>query len=196
MRELYEADFHKPGIYGSGRVWANAWDVFFRALSRGGRGRRAAVDFVACFECGRFFFRDFRVTTFPNSYIQSSQRRIGEGAPTAGQSAHRELVPTYLHQVYRLVCSHLRNMASSVDQYSSSEHKKSVWSPQQLFKLRETSRDCSRDKELRETYTRETSRHVFCHPRSRQGGAPILCGLLTGYVRHISFRVLPARGSI
>ena len=29
MRELYEADFHKPGIYGSGRVWANAWDVVF-----------------------------------------------------------------------------------------------------------------------------------------------------------------------
>ena len=29
LRELYEADFHKPGIVGSGRVWANAWDVFF-----------------------------------------------------------------------------------------------------------------------------------------------------------------------
>ena len=26
-QELYGADFHKPGIYGSGRVWANAWDV-------------------------------------------------------------------------------------------------------------------------------------------------------------------------
>ena len=23
LRELYEADFHKPGIYGSVRVWAN-----------------------------------------------------------------------------------------------------------------------------------------------------------------------------
>ena len=45
-RELYEADFHKPGIYGSGRVWANAWDVFRRTPSRGGHGRRAAVDFV------------------------------------------------------------------------------------------------------------------------------------------------------
>ena len=22
------ADFHKLGTYGSGRVWANAWDVF------------------------------------------------------------------------------------------------------------------------------------------------------------------------
>ena len=28
LRELYEADFHKPGIYGSGLVWANAWDCF------------------------------------------------------------------------------------------------------------------------------------------------------------------------
>ena len=46
LRELYEADFHKPGIYGSGRVWANAWDVFRRTPSRGGHGRRAAVDFV------------------------------------------------------------------------------------------------------------------------------------------------------
>ena len=49
----------------------------------------------------------------------SSQRRLGEGAPTASQSAHRELAPTYLHQVYRSLCSHQRNtsrMASSVDQ--------------------------------------------------------------------------------
>ena len=42
-------DSHKPGIYGSGREWANAWDVFRRTPSRGGRGRRAAVDFVMCF---------------------------------------------------------------------------------------------------------------------------------------------------
>ena len=57
-RELHEADVHKPGIYGSGRVWANAWDVFRRAPSRGGRGRRAAVYFVLRFGCG-FFFRVF-----------------------------------------------------------------------------------------------------------------------------------------
>ena len=61
MRELYEADFHKPGIYGSGRVWAIAWDLFRRTPSRGGRGRRAAVDFVLCFGCGGIscFFRFF-----------------------------------------------------------------------------------------------------------------------------------------
>ena len=53
FRELYEADFHKTGIYGSGRVWANAWDVFRRTPSQGNRGRRAAVDFVGG---GSFFF--------------------------------------------------------------------------------------------------------------------------------------------
>ena len=42
---------------------------------------------------------------------QSSQRRLGEGATTASQSAHRELEPTDPHQVYRLLCSHLRIMA-------------------------------------------------------------------------------------
>ena len=44
MRELYDTDFHKPGIYGNGRVWASALDVFRRPPSRGGRGRRSAVD--------------------------------------------------------------------------------------------------------------------------------------------------------
>ena len=68
------------------------------------------ADFFPC------FFHDF---AFSNSYIQSSQRRLGEGAPAANQSAHRELGPTYPHQVYRLVCSHLRKLASAVDQYSS-----------------------------------------------------------------------------
>ena len=128
--ELYEADFHKPGIYGSGRVWANAWDVVFRAPFRGGRGRWADVGFVVCFRWGGFLLV-FQVTTFSNSYIQSSQRRLGKAAPTASQSAHRELAPTYPHQVYRLVCFHLRNtsiMASSVDHYSSSARPKPVQS--------------------------------------------------------------------
>ena len=55
LRELHEADFYKPGIYGSGRVWANAWDVFPRMPSRVGRGRQGAVDFVVCFGLGVFF---------------------------------------------------------------------------------------------------------------------------------------------
>ena len=37
-----------------------------------------------------------------------------KGAATDSQSAHRELVPTYPHQVYHLLLSHLRNTASSV----------------------------------------------------------------------------------
>ena len=129
LRELYVADFHKPGIYGSGRVWANAWDVVFRAASRGGRGRRADVGFVVYFFGGAGFFRAFHEFPFSSSYIQSSQRRLGEGALTVSQSAQRELTPTYPHQVYRLVCSHLRNtssMASSVDQYSSPARPKPV----------------------------------------------------------------------
>ena len=40
----------------TGRAWANAWDVFRRTPSRGGRGRRAAVDFVVCFGCGGILF--------------------------------------------------------------------------------------------------------------------------------------------
>ena len=121
--------FHKPGIYGSGRVWANACDVFPRMPSRVGRGRRAAVAFAVCFGWGGFSCVLSMSLHFQNSYIQSSQRRLGEGAPTASQSAHREVAPTYPHQVYHLVCSHLRNtssMASSADQYSSSARPKPV----------------------------------------------------------------------
>ena len=47
--------FHTTGIYGNGRVWGNAWGVFRRAPSQGGRGRRAAVDFVVCFGWGGYF---------------------------------------------------------------------------------------------------------------------------------------------
>ena len=55
LQELYEADFHKSGMFGSERVWANAWDVFRRTPSRNGRGHRAAVDFVVCCGCGGIF---------------------------------------------------------------------------------------------------------------------------------------------
>ena len=51
--------FMETGIYGNGRVWANAWDVFPRMLSQVGRGRRSAADFVVCFGWGGFFFRVF-----------------------------------------------------------------------------------------------------------------------------------------
>ena len=46
---------------------ANAWDVFRRAPSRGGRGRQAAVDFVVCFgwdgTFSFFFSRSFFLGT-------------------------------------------------------------------------------------------------------------------------------------
>ena len=45
-----EADFHKPEIYGGRvRVWATGWEVFHCAPSRGGRGRRAAVEIFRVF---------------------------------------------------------------------------------------------------------------------------------------------------
>ena len=37
-------------------MWAIAWDVFHHMPSQGGRGRRAAVDFVVCFRWGGIFF--------------------------------------------------------------------------------------------------------------------------------------------
>ena len=55
LRERFETEFHTPGIYVSGRVWVNAWDVFHRTPSRGGRGRPATVDFVGCFGAADFF---------------------------------------------------------------------------------------------------------------------------------------------
>ena len=148
---------HKPGIYGSARVWANACDVFPRAPSRCGRGRWAAVDFVVCFVWGGIFLV-LQVTTFSNSYTQSSQRRLGEGVPTASKSARIELAPTYPHQVYRLVCSHLRNLASAVDQYNCSRSRPAslIFDPTSACNLNKifssfesASRICSRERKLR-----------------------------------------------
>ena len=45
--------------------------------------------FSWCVFGGESFFRAFRELAFSNSKTQSSQRRIGEGTPTASQSAHR-----------------------------------------------------------------------------------------------------------
>ena len=56
---MYEADFHKPGDWVSVRVWANAWDVFRRTPSRGGRGCRGAVDFGCVFRVRWELFRVF-----------------------------------------------------------------------------------------------------------------------------------------
>ena len=58
----------KPGIYGSGRVWANAWDVFRRAASRVCRGHRAAVAFVVCSGVEFFVFIFFDLFFSPNAH--------------------------------------------------------------------------------------------------------------------------------
>ena len=68
LRELYEADLHKPGICGSGRVWDNAWGVFRRTSSLGGRGRRDAVDIVVCFGWAGFFGVFFSIFFSSNAH--------------------------------------------------------------------------------------------------------------------------------
>ena len=52
---------HLGAIFGkkSPGLKPNAWDVVFRAPSRGGCGRRAAVGFVVCFGWGEFFLDYF-----------------------------------------------------------------------------------------------------------------------------------------
>ena len=81
LRELYEADFHKPGIYGSGRVWANACDVFPRMPSRVGRGRRAAVDFVVFWLGGADFSVLFFLRFF--SFFEHTRPAAGMRPPVA-----------------------------------------------------------------------------------------------------------------
>ena len=66
LRELYEADFHKPGIYGSGRVRANSWDVSSRAVSRWSRSP-GCCGFRGVFWVGRIFFVFFFVELFFSS---------------------------------------------------------------------------------------------------------------------------------
>ena len=99
--------------------------------------------------------------------IQSSERRLGEGATTGRQSAHRTLAPTDPPQVDQLLCSHLRVIAS-VDQHSSSQSKsvRSSFLPNSkcCSSFESTSRDCSRDRALRQTPARGTSRHVSGPP--------------------------------
>ena len=73
--------------------------------------------------------------------------------PTASQSAHRELAPTCPHQVYRLMCSHLRNLASAVVVYSNSQPASLIFDPTSECNLTKffssfesASRICSRER--------------------------------------------------
>ena len=50
----------------AGEYGANAWDVVFRAPSRGSRGRRVGVGFVVYFRWAGFF-RAFHEFAFSNS---------------------------------------------------------------------------------------------------------------------------------
>ena len=72
-----EADFHKPEIYGGRvRVWATEWDVFHCTPSRGGRGRRAAVDIFrgALFSVWWDFVFFFRCLYFERTRPAASMR--------------------------------------------------------------------------------------------------------------------------
>ena len=113
-----EVDFHKPGVYGgSVRVRADAWDVFRRAPSRGGRGRRAAVDFFrgvffSCLVAFRVFLFGF-FSSNEHSYCKYEQylasctsllvMRQGRGSgSTEAVFAFREKKP--LHTGVRTGC--------------------------------------------------------------------------------------------
>ena len=67
---------------------------------------------AAGFRVFMIFHFQIRVHDLWQRETQSSQRLLGEGVTTASQSAHRELALTDPHQVYHLLCSHLRIMAS------------------------------------------------------------------------------------
>ena len=77
LRELYQADFHKLGIYGSGRVWASAWDVFSsRAVSSWSRSP-GCCGFRVCFGWGRFvhvFFFSIFFSLFERTRPAASMR--------------------------------------------------------------------------------------------------------------------------
>ena len=70
--------------------------------------------------------------------------------------------------MYCLVCSHLRTLASAVDQNSSSRPTSLIFDPTSECDLNKfsssfesASRICSREKRLRQTYARGTSRCVL-----------------------------------
>ena len=89
----------------------------------------------------------FRARAIHDRWLRETQssQQLGEGAPTVSQPAHRELTPTYPHQVCRLVCSRLRNMACHqvLDHQSSSHQPKptslilELSNFKHFFKLRE-----------------------------------------------------------
>ena len=98
-----EADFDKPEIYGGRvRVWATAWDVFHCTPSRGGRGRRAAVDIFR----GVFFsaWWDFVIFYF-FLYFEGTRPTAGTRQPCRMYLSTSTGVRTGCHYLIRLsVC--------------------------------------------------------------------------------------------
>ena len=94
-----EADFHKPEINGGRvRVWATEWDVFHCTPSRGGRGRRAAVDVVVCFGWGGLF-RVFFVFLFQFFFFERARPAASTSPPC--------LVYLPTSKFYWFICSSL-----------------------------------------------------------------------------------------
>ena len=133
----------------SGQAWANAWDVLRCKPSRGGRGRRAAMGFVVCFGWVGISFRFARSRVF--SVDSMKGQRQSANLPTENF--------TYPYQVYRLLCSHLRNTRVWRHQLISKvTHSPGGSNPPRPFQhifssFESASRHCSRDRALRLTYT-------------------------------------------
>ena len=112
--------------------WANAWNVFRRAPSRVGRGRRAAVNFVVCFGWGDFFFRAFHEFTFSNSFVDSvseqpawTRRRRSDSQPIFPPRTRAHLSQPGVPFSVLLP----ENLASAVDQHSSSRPVSMIFDP-------------------------------------------------------------------
>ena len=104
------------------RVWANAWDVFRRTPSRGGRGRRAAVDFVEGFRCGGVYFLCFLVFWFFVFFFERTRPAASMRTPcliylsTSNEAvfAVRAKKPTSIHTGVRTGCHCLISLSICV----------------------------------------------------------------------------------
>ena len=72
----------------------------------------AALQWISWCVVGGAGFSMFSVSCIFKSVEPEQSASTREGATTAGQSAYRELAPRDPHQVYHVLCSHLRIMAS------------------------------------------------------------------------------------
>ena len=94
----------------------------------------------------------------------------------SAKRVHRELALTYPHQVYRLVCSHLRKLASAIDQYCSSRPASLIFDPTiecaisaSFFQASRAPVAFARDKEHSGRHTQE-GRRGMCSDTLNPGG--------------------------